>query len=128
MIVPVETELTAPYWAAAARGRVLLQRCGSCGQVWHPPAPVCPGCRGTAWEWFEAAGQGAVRSFTEVVHPVHRQVETVVPYLVVLVELAEGPLFLCGWAGERLPADAQEVTISLGTAAGGKPLPTARPS
>ena len=128
MIVPVVTELTAHYWAAAQRGEVLLQRCGACGCVWHPPAPVCPGCLGTAWEWFGAAGTGVVRSATEVTHPVHRQVDAAVPYVLVLVELSEGPLFLCGWSDSRLPGDGQAVTIGLGTAAGGRPLPMARPS
>lgn len=135
MIVPVETDLTAAYWAAARRGEVLLQRCTTCGHVWHPPGPNCPACRGVAWEWFASAGTGVVRAVTEVVHAAHAQVKQALPYALVLVELAEGPLFLCGLdapadeAGRRvLPGNAQVVTIVLGTAAGGLRLPMARPS
>jgi uncharacterized OB-fold protein len=137
VIVPVETPLTEPYWTAARRGTVLLQHCGACELVWHPPAPVCPGCRGTSWQWRPASGRGVVHSATRVVHPAHRQVDDVVPYVLVLVELAEGPLFLCGLLGDGgvggtggidvAELDRRPVTIELGTAAGGERLPMARP-
>ena len=143
MIVPAETELTAPYWAAARRGEVLLQRCAACAHVWHPPGPVCPACSGSNWAWFTSAGTGVVRAVTEVVHAAHGQVQRSLPYVLVLVELAEGPLFLCGLeargpdgaddaddaddAGELL-GNAHAVTIVLGYAAGGLRLPMARPS
>lgn len=126
MIVPVETALTAPYWAAARQGQVLLQRCGACRHVWHPPAPVCPGCRTAQWEWFAAVGTGRVLTYTRVTHPAHAQVSSALPYVLVLVELSEGPVFLCGWDEVRdVPAGAA-VTIGLGTAVGGMRLPMAR--
>jgi uncharacterized OB-fold protein len=129
VIVPVETELTAPYWAAARRGTVLLQRCGDCGQLWHPPAPVCVHCRSWSWAWVPAAGTGRLRSVTLVVHPVHAQVAPAVPHVLALVELTEGPLFLCGLAAKAEDAslvDGAAVIIGRGTAAGGELLPVAR--
>jgi uncharacterized OB-fold protein len=128
MIVPVETELTAPYWAAAREGQVLLQRCAMCAQVWHPPAPVCPGCRGRDWAWFAAAGSGRLLSYTQVTHSVHAQVSAALPYVVALVELNEGPVYLCGFecGAPAEPAVGAAVTIGLGTAAGGEQLPMAR--
>jgi uncharacterized OB-fold protein len=129
VIVAVQTELTAPYWAAAREGVVLLQRCGDCGQLWHPPAPVCLHCRSRSWTWLPAAGTGQLRSVTEVVHPVHPQVAAEVPYLLALVQLSEGPLFLCGLAapGEQAAlVDGAAVTIERGTAVGGQSLPMAR--
>lgn len=129
MIVPVETPLTKPYWDAARRGEVLLQHCAGCGQTWHPPAPVCPGCRSTSWSWSAAAGTGTLYSWTRVVHPVHAQVAQTVPYLVALVRLTEGPLFVCGLTATRddahFAADSP-VRIGLGTSAGGQRLPMAR--
>ena len=131
MIVPAETELTAPYWEAARSGRVLLQHCDDCSHVWHPPAPLCLRCRSGAWSWQASSGLGTVHSITRVVHPVHAQVADVVPYLLALVRLAEGPLFLCGVddpAYEAVLVDGAAVTIGLGTAAGGARLPMARPA
>ena len=43
-VVPGMTELTAPYWAAAREGRLVVPECRSCRQVWHPPLPRCPHC------------------------------------------------------------------------------------
>ena len=128
MIVPIESPLTAPYWAAARQGQVLLQRCADCGDVWHPPAPVCPACRHSRWEWFAAEGGGRLLAYTEVAHSVHAQVTPALPYVLVLIELSEGPLYLCGLdpgASSDLRAGAA-VTIGLGLAAGGLALPMAR--
>ena len=128
MIVPVESTLTAPYWAAAREGTILLQRCADCAEVWHPPAPVCPGCRRSRWEWFAAGGGARLIAHTEVTHSVHAQVALALPYVLVLVELSEGPLYLCGvdgGASAGLRAGAA-LTIGLGVAAGGLALPMAR--
>ena len=131
MILPVQTELTAPYWEAARSGHVLLQVCADCRLVWHPPAPSCLRCRSTAWSWQAASGLGTVHSITRVAHPVHAQVADAVPYLLALVRLAEGPLFLCGVddpSFEAVLVDGAAVRIELGTAAGGAQLPMARPA
>jgi uncharacterized OB-fold protein len=128
-IVPAETELTAAYWSAAREGAIALQRCRACGHVWHPPAPVCPACRATDYEWFRSAGAGRLYSYTRVEHAAHPAVADRLPYLVALVELDEGPRVVCG-----LLADVDElgpglaVTIATGSTAGGLELPVARPA
>jgi uncharacterized protein len=124
-IVPAETALTAEYWAAARRGVILLQRCGDCGVVLHPPAPVCPGGVGHELEWFEASGRGRLVSFTTVTHAAHPAVQERLPYVIALVELDEGPRVICnlalGQAGE--PGAGARVVFRLGLAAGGLELP-----
>jgi uncharacterized protein len=126
-IVPAETALTAEYWAAAWRGVILLQRCGDCGAVLHPPAPVCPGGAGHALSWFEASGFGRLVSFTKVVHAAHPAVQDRLPYLVALVELDEGPRIICNLApdGAGEPGLGARVVFRLGPAAGGLELPIA---
>jgi uncharacterized OB-fold protein len=125
-IVPAETALTAEYWAAARRGVILLQRCGDCGAVLHPPAPVCPGGAGHELEWFEASGRGRLASFTSVVHAVHPAVQDRLPYLIALVELEEGPRIICNLAlGQAEPGPGARVSLRLGLAAGGLELPVA---
>lgn len=129
-IVPEPTALTSPYWTAAAEGRVLLQRCPRCGLVWHPPAPVCPGCRDDAPQWLQSAGLGSLYSYTRVAHAVHAAVADVVPYLVALVDLDEGPRIVTNLVGVQdiraLGAGAR-VILERGPAAGGLQLPVARP-
>ena len=129
-IVPETTALTSPYWTAAVDGRVLLQRCRLCGLVWHPPAPVCPGCRDDAPQWLESAGVGTLYSYTRVDHAVHAAVADVVPYLVALVDLDEGPRIITNLVGVHdvaTLAARTRVILERGPAAGGLHLPVARP-
>jgi uncharacterized OB-fold protein len=125
-IVPAETPLTAGYWSAARRGVILLQRCADCGAVLHPPAPVCPGDTGHELRWFEASGLGRIASCTVVTHAAHPAVQGRLPYVVVLVELDEGPRFICNLApGQNEPGPGARVGLRLGAAAGGLELPVA---
>ena len=128
-IVPESTELTAPFWTAAREGRVLLQRCADCAEVWHPPAPTCPGCRGGAVSWVASSGEGTLHSYTRVEHAVHPAVAGAVPYLVALVDLDEGPRFACTLVDvddSSVLSATTRVTIGLGPAAAGLQLPVAR--
>jgi uncharacterized OB-fold protein len=129
-IVPEETPLTAPYWAAARAGRVLLQRCADCGVVWHPPAPTCPAGPTHRVEWVEASGRAVLRGYTSVRHAVHATVADRVPYLVALVELAEGPLFVCSLTDveEGGLVNGLPLTLAPGPTPGGLALPVARPA
>ncbi len=53
-----------PYWIAADEGRLLIKRCNACGKVHHYPRDICPHCLSANTEWLEAAGTGAVYSFS----------------------------------------------------------------
>jgi uncharacterized OB-fold protein len=59
---PVADDVSRPFWEAATRGRLVLQRCADCGRFHHPPVAECPDCAG-APEWIEASGRGTVYSF-----------------------------------------------------------------
>ena len=57
--VPVADPETAPFWDAANEGRLVLQRCTSCGAAQLYPRPHCVVCRGPV-EWEEASGRATV--------------------------------------------------------------------
>lgn len=82
---------THPYWQAAAGNRLLLRRCRSCGQAHHHPREFCPHCWSEDVEWEEASGRARLYTWS-VVHrndlPGFRERT---PYVVAVVELAEGP-------------------------------------
>lgn len=103
---PVIWPETAPFWSAAQRGRLALPRCPACRQVIWYPKGVCPTCMGTDLEWFDAAGVGTVFSFTVVRRGAGAYAASA-PYIVALVELAEGPRIFSNVVG----ADAAEVFI-----------------
>jgi hypothetical protein len=98
-IIPGMTGLTEPYWTAAREGRLVVQECNGCGQLRHPPLPSCPRCHGTGQGWREVSGEGTVYSATVVRHPTHVALADKVPYVIALVELAEGPRLVSGVTG-----------------------------
>jgi uncharacterized OB-fold protein len=91
IIVPAPDEYSKAYWDGARRGQLMLQRCSSCRSHWHPPGPICPRCQSWDHEWVAASGRGTVHSYTLVHHAAHPAVRDRIPYLVALVDLAEGP-------------------------------------
>lgn len=98
-IVPGMTGLTRPYWEAAGEGRLVVQECRECHRLQHPPMPACPHCHGTNLRWREMSGDGTVYSCTIVRHPTHVALADAVPYVVAIVELAEGPRLVSGVTG-----------------------------
>lgn len=109
MIIPGMTELTRPYWAAARAGRLVVQACGACGNIWHPPLPACPHCHRAELGWREVAGTGTIYTYTVVTHPTHVALADKVPYVVAIVELSEGPRLVTG----IVCCDASEVRAGL---------------
>lgn len=91
---PNPTPTSAPFWRAAADGRLLLQRCADCGACQHYPRELCVACWGDRLDWREAAGTGTVWTFTIAHRPGHPAWEEDVPYVIAIVELDEGPRML----------------------------------
>lgn len=88
--VPVPDEASAPFFDAAARGELLLQRCRSCGVFMWPVRPRCVGCFSGEVEWAPASGRADLYSFA-VVHQRYPGFEE--PYVVATVETTEGVRF-----------------------------------
>src|SRR5579863_1393126 len=93
------TELTAPYWDAARKGHLAVQECRSCRQAWHPPLPRCPHCHSAALGWRTVSGEGTVYTYTVVRHPTHFAFADKIPYVLAIVELAEGPRLVTALTG-----------------------------
>jgi hypothetical protein len=93
------TELTAPYWDAAREGRLVVQQCRDCGKRWHPPLHRCPHCHAGNPGWHQVSGDGTVYTYTVVRHPTHFAFGGKVPYVLAIIELAEGPRLLTALDG-----------------------------
>lgn len=89
--LPRPTEDTAPYWEAAQRGELRLQRCNDCGHLRFPPALLCARCLSAVHEWVRLSGHGTVFSWIIVHQPQHPAFTPEAPYNVTIVELEEGP-------------------------------------
>lgn len=86
---PRVTAFTRPFFDALREGRLATTRCRPGGHLTFPPKFVCPRCWSRDVEWFDLAGTGMLRTFTEVwAAPTPFAAE--VPYLLGLVDLDEG--------------------------------------
>jgi uncharacterized OB-fold protein/acyl dehydratase len=85
---PAITHDNAFFFEGAKAGKLLIQRCASCGKLRHPPRPVCPYCRSLEWNTLEASGRGSVYSFVVNHHPQIPAFDY--PLAVGLIELEEG--------------------------------------
>lgn len=88
-IPPATSALTQHWFAACREGRLLLQRCRCCERLQFYPRTICAHCHSAAPEWVEAAGLGSIASFTVVRRAISP--DGVAPYVIALVDLAEGP-------------------------------------
>jgi uncharacterized OB-fold protein len=87
--LPTITGESMPYWEAARRGELLIQKCDDCGEYQWYPRGICANCFTGKIQWVKATGKGTVWTFT-----VTRQNRTPGfdsgPYVLALVELEEG--------------------------------------
>jgi uncharacterized OB-fold protein len=88
-IPPAVTEETRPFWDAAREGRLVVERCASCGAESFPPRGICRSCRSRSTGPSEVVGRGVVYSFT--VNHQRWLPDLEVPYAVVLVEFPDHP-------------------------------------
>lgn len=123
---PTTIELTEPFWTAAERGQLLVQRCADCDRANLYPRSLCPHCWSRKLDWEEASGRASLRSFSVVHKPGHPGWLPVAPYIVGLAALQEGPVML----SLILPCDHKPsvgATLALApTNIGGRVLPAFR--
>lgn len=122
--VPIVNADSAPYWEGARDGKLLLQRCGDCGTLRFFPRYLCTECGSDNTEWVEASGRGTVHSFTIVHRAAFAEFQARTPYVVALIDLAEGPRMMTNIIGdgalEVAIGDAVEVTFEARGAEGAK--------
>lgn len=87
----MEYKLTSKkYYEALKQDKLLGLKCRACGAITVPPAIVCRECTADDTEIVEVKGSGKIRTFTTVFVAAEGR-ESEVPYIIVLVELDEGP-------------------------------------
>jgi hypothetical protein len=97
--IPRVTPELAPFFAAAKRHQLVVQRCASCGLLRFPPRELCSGCWSRDADWTPVSGRGEVFSFYWMHQIYHPGFAGEVPYAVVVVRLEEGPHVLSNLLG-----------------------------
>ena len=90
-LIPPVSELTQPYWDAAARHELVVQHCNSCKQNVFPPRAHCPNCGAAEITWQPVSGRGTLYSYTVAHRPPHPVFAEQCPMAIDIVELEEGP-------------------------------------
>lgn len=112
--LPEVTELTAPFWQAAREGRLVMQRCRTCGEYVWCPRPACTECGNPELDWQELSGRGSVYSFTvirQLAGRGARAFEKDIPYVIAWVDLEEGPRFYTNIV--QCPVDRVEIGMAV---------------
>jgi uncharacterized OB-fold protein len=104
---PVISHDTAFFWEGTAAGELRVQHCPQCGNLRHPPGPMCPTCGNENPGHIVASGRGTVFSF--VVHHHPKGPGKDLPFAVALVELEEGVRML----GQMVDVDPAQVHIGM---------------
>jgi len=97
--IPRVTPELAPFFAAARRRELVVQRCASCGLLRFPPRELCSRCWSRDADWAPVSGRGEVFSFYWMHQVYHPAFAAEVPYAVVVVQLEEGPHLLSNVIG-----------------------------
>ena len=85
--LPELTPATEWFWTSGADGVLRVQGCDDCGQLVHPPTPICPSCRSRSSKPVAVSGRGTIVGYTVNSHQWHPAFEP--PYVIANVALAE---------------------------------------
>ena len=67
--LPAVDDLTQPFWDAAKRHELMLQRCKDCSYFNHPPRLACDACQSQQLDFEHVSGRGSIYSFTVMHQP-----------------------------------------------------------
>jgi uncharacterized OB-fold protein len=91
---PVPNPITPeakPFWDGLREQKLLLPKCGACGHIFFYPRAVCPRCQARDIGWIQASGRGKLHAFEIAYQVFNKAWKVKPPYVLAMVELAEGP-------------------------------------
>ncbi len=116
--VPVPDEASAPFFAGALEGKLMLLRCRSCETFMSPTAylgvplrPRCLHCFSPDLDWAPSSGRATLYSFA-VMHQLYDEAFAAeLPYNIAVVETEEGVRLTSQVVG--CPNDELEIGMAL---------------
>jgi uncharacterized OB-fold protein len=96
--LPKPDDVTATSWEGCARGELLIQHCPTCGNRQFYPRAMCTVCASTP-EWERTSGRGTVHTFTVIRQNHAKPFRDLLPYVVAMIELDEGPRMMGNLVG-----------------------------
>lgn len=94
-----------PFYEGLAARRLRLQVCDHCQRPRFPVAPACPFCRRSGHSWSDVSPRGTVFSWARYHKGYLPEFAPLVPYVVLAVELADGPIVFGRLADDGVEPD-----------------------
>lgn len=91
---PTVTPVSEPFWNSVAEGKLSLQQCDDCKKAIFYPRAHCPHCLSGQLTWKQVSGRGNLKTWSVIHRTGHPAWQERTPYIVGIVELAEGPSML----------------------------------
>jgi uncharacterized OB-fold protein len=98
-----------PFWEALRRHEFRSQKCAGCGTLRFIPTEICARCGCRESDWALLSGKGRVHTYTVVHRGPTPAYQSDAPYVIVHVELEEGPRAISNLLG----CDPREVRIGM---------------
>lgn len=125
---PAINDLSAPFWAATAEGRLVLPHCVSTGAPFWPPSPSSPFVTAGAVEWHDVSPSGTMLSMVVYRRAFLAELADRTPYGIALIEIAPDVRLFAHVAdpdGACVPAVGTTVTLTFQPLVrGGVAIPT----
>jgi uncharacterized OB-fold protein len=88
--LPVDDQLSVPFWEAARNNTLAVERCARCHRYQFPAKGLCGSCLGAELTFEPVSGKGTVESYSVTVSGArHPYFAEQTPYVVGVVELQE---------------------------------------
>ena len=111
--IPLKNEDNHPYWDAADKHELQLQKCDSCQAYSHPPGPACAKCGSTELSWEKQGSDvlGSVYSYIVSYRPFLPGFQDDVPQIIASIELKKTPEVKL--IGNVLECNPEEIEIGM---------------
>ena len=83
-----------------AKGELRVQRCEACATLQFPPRAVCLACRSAQLAWTTCESKGTIKTFTVVHRAPTDMFKARVPYLIALIDCAQGVRLMMNVLGD----------------------------
>lgn len=97
------------FWDGTKQGKLLIQTCKDCKAKIFYPRKYCPECWSDNLDWIEASGKAKVVTFTITRGMVEPKFMSDLPYVLAMVDLAEGIIMMTRIVG----CEPEEVELDM---------------
>ena len=87
---PLPTDITGPYWEAAAAHKLVVQECRACRARQFYPRGFCIACLSDDLHWLPCSGKGTIYTYTVNHRAANAYMKDRLPYVVAVINLDEG--------------------------------------